>query len=122
MRTVSSLIFIATFPLAACTSLPAMHSTETYSKMICSEINTEIAAVEAHKANSEDNAGFGFLDVLGGLTGVLAASSGRSDLLQQQSQVSASIEQGHAEGKASAEAHANRLELLNKVRTIRKCI
>lgn len=110
------------FILSGCTSLPEMHSSDTYSKMDCSQLDAEIAAVNAHKSNAQDNAGLGFLDVLGAITAGLVGASGRTDLVAQQNQLNASLDQGHAQGRAEAEAHTSRLALLNKVKGIRKCI
>lgn len=121
MRLKNTLVFAVVTGLYGCTSLPPLHDTDTYSKMNCMEIDTEIAAVDAHKSNADDNAGFGFMDFLSAVTTGIASGSGRADLLAQQSQVNASLDQGHAQGKADAEAHGNRLELLNRIKGIRKC-
>ncbi|MES2363065.1 MAG: hypothetical protein V4646_14905 [Pseudomonadota bacterium] len=112
---------VTALTLTGCTTLPPMRDEDSYSKMNCNELDTEITAVQAHKSNADDNAGPGFMDVLAGLTAGLAAGSGRSDLMQQQRQVDASVAQGRATSKANADAHTNRLDLLNKIRTVKKC-
>jgi hypothetical protein len=121
MRYFVALISASTLCLTACTSLPPMRSTDSYSKMSCDDLSSEINSVQANKTNSDDNAGIGFMDVLAGVATGMAAGAGRPDLVQQQSQMHESIAQGHAIGKADSDAYMNRLVLIDKIRSIKKC-